>query len=186
MREFFVEKDTQTWGTSTLLLLIMEVHPPGGGGLLLDVSVKMEIIDFLQPRIKQKLRENSIITPEKCVIGVDYVHLWSPFARAILVGCFAASPFALDKAIETTIKGLFWNLTFLEEGVGVKEKHPRTFLRTRSITESFLTRLVSSKIVDFHEIYNLGYPVKASFDIFDYYYYYYFFFIYSRFLKIAG
>ena len=30
--------------------------------LLLDVSVKMEIIDFPQPRIKQKL-----------VIGIDYV-----------------------------------------------------------------------------------------------------------------
>ena len=44
------------------------------GVLLFDVSVKMEIIDFLQPRIKQKLLENIIITPEKCVIGIDYVH----------------------------------------------------------------------------------------------------------------
>ena len=41
--------------------------------LLLDVSLKLEIIDFLQPRIKQKLRENIIITPEKCVIVIDYV-----------------------------------------------------------------------------------------------------------------
>ena len=43
----------------------------GGGGrvLLLDVSVKMEIIDFLQPRIKQELRENIIVTPKKCVTG---------------------------------------------------------------------------------------------------------------------
>ena len=41
--------------------------------LLLDVSVKMEIIHFLQPRTEQKLRENIIITPEKCVIGIDYV-----------------------------------------------------------------------------------------------------------------
>ena len=32
--------------------------------LLLDFSVKMEIIDFLQQKIKQKLREN-IITHEK-------------------------------------------------------------------------------------------------------------------------
>ena len=37
----------------------------GGGGrvLLLEISVKMEIIDFLQPRIKQELRENIIVNP---------------------------------------------------------------------------------------------------------------------------
>ena len=46
----------------------------GMGILLLDVSVEMEIIDFVQPRIKQKLRENIIITPGKCIIGVDYVY----------------------------------------------------------------------------------------------------------------
>ena len=45
----------------------------GVGVLLLDVSVKMGIIDFLQPRIKQKLRENIIITPEKCVKDIDYI-----------------------------------------------------------------------------------------------------------------
>ena len=44
------------------------------GVLLLDVSVKIEIIDFLQPRIKEKLLENIIITPESSVIGIDYVH----------------------------------------------------------------------------------------------------------------
>ena len=43
----------------------------------------------------------------------------------ILGGCFGPSPFALDKAIQITIIGSFWNLTFLEEGVGVKEKRPR-------------------------------------------------------------
>ena len=32
------------------------------GVLLLDVFVKMEIIDFLLPRIKQKMLENIIIT----------------------------------------------------------------------------------------------------------------------------
>ena len=32
------------------------------GGLLLDVYVRMEIIDFLLPRIKQKMSENVIIT----------------------------------------------------------------------------------------------------------------------------
>ena len=43
--------------------------------LLLDVSVKMEIIDFLHPRTEQKLRENIIsYAPEKCAIGIDYVH----------------------------------------------------------------------------------------------------------------
>ena len=41
--------------------------------LLLDVFVKMEIKDFLQPRIKRKLRENIIITPENCVKAIDYV-----------------------------------------------------------------------------------------------------------------
>ena len=45
----------------------------GVGHLLLDVSVKLEIIDFLQPRIKQKLLEYIIITLEKCVMGIDYV-----------------------------------------------------------------------------------------------------------------
>ena len=43
----------------------------GVGVLFLDVSVKIEIIDFLQPRIKQKLQENIIIIPEKCV-DIDY------------------------------------------------------------------------------------------------------------------
>ena len=48
----------------------------GGGAvgvLLLDVSIKLEIMDFLQPRIKQKVREYIIITPEKCAIGIDDV-----------------------------------------------------------------------------------------------------------------
>ena len=45
----------------------------GVGVLLLDVSVELEIIDFLQPRIKQKLQEYIIVTPEKCVIGIDNV-----------------------------------------------------------------------------------------------------------------
>ena len=65
--------------------------------MLLDFPVKMEIIDFPQPRIKQKLRENIIITPDKCVIGIDYVHPCSRFARMILE-CFGPGPFALDTA----------------------------------------------------------------------------------------
>ena len=52
--------------------------------MLLDVSVKMKIIDFLQPSIKQKLQENIIITPKKVAIGIDCVLLSSPFVRMIL------------------------------------------------------------------------------------------------------
>ena len=43
------------------------------GVLLLDFPVKMEIIDFPQPRIEQKLRENIIITPDKCLIGIMFI-----------------------------------------------------------------------------------------------------------------
>ena len=90
---------------------------------MLDVSVKLEIIDFLQPRIKQKLREYIIITPEKCVIGIDYVQSLLPFARIIFGACFGPGLFALDTSVDTTIRGSFWNLTFLEEwGRGLGEK----------------------------------------------------------------
>ena len=84
---------------------------------MLDVPVKMEIIDFAQPRIKQKLPENIIITPDKCVIGIDYVHPCSPFARMILRVCFGLGPFTLDTADrDHDQRGSFRNLTFLEEG----------------------------------------------------------------------
>ena len=59
----------------------------GLGVLLLDVSIKMEIIDFPLPKIKQKLPEN-IITPKKCVIRIGYVQPSSQFARMILGACF--------------------------------------------------------------------------------------------------
>ena len=42
--------------------------------------------------------------------------------------CLDLGPFALDTAIETTIRGSFWSLTFLEDeggGVEVQEKCPR-------------------------------------------------------------
>ena len=42
--------------------------------------------------------------------------LIAPFSRMILGACFGLAPFAVDTAIETTIRGSFWNLTFLEEG----------------------------------------------------------------------
>ena len=50
--------------------------------MLLDVYVKIEIIDLLQPRLKQKLQENIIITPEKCITGIEYAReddSWSMF-----------------------------------------------------------------------------------------------------------
>ena len=55
----------------------------------------------------------------------------------ILGACSGPGPFALDMAIETMIRESFWNLTFLEEGVGVYEKQG-TFLQTKSINESSL------------------------------------------------
>ena len=87
----------------------------GVGVLLLEVSDKMEIMDFLQPRIKQSCK-NIIITLEKCVIGIDYVHHYLPLVRKILGACFGLGPFTLDTAIDTTIRGSFRNLTFIEEG----------------------------------------------------------------------
>ena len=68
----------------------------GGGGLLLDVAVKMEIMDFLMPWIKQKLFKNIIIIPQKCVIGIDYVHPLLQFLGVKLGACFDPGPFILD------------------------------------------------------------------------------------------
>ena len=83
----------------------------------------METIDVLQ---------------ELIINNCDYVHSWSPFVRIILGACFGLGPFALDTAIETTIRGSFWNLTFLEEGDrGPEETSPK------SISESSLKRLLS-------------------------------------------
>ena len=53
--------------------------------LLLDVSVKMEIIDFLLPRMTKRLFKISI-TPQKCVIGSDYVQPSSKFLRVRKLG----------------------------------------------------------------------------------------------------
>ena len=83
--------------------------------MLLDVSVKMEIIDFLLPRIKQKLFKNIIITLQKCVIGIDYVQPLSQFLRVKLGACFGPGPFTLDTAMKTTIRGSFLRFTFLQE-----------------------------------------------------------------------
>ena len=85
----------------------------------------MEFIDFLQPRIKQKLRQNIIITPQKCVIGIDYIHPWSLFVRMILGACFGPGPFALDIAVKTTIRESFWTWHFSRRGIGIQEKCPR-------------------------------------------------------------
>ena len=37
-------------------------------------------------------------------------------SRMILGACSGPGPFALDTAMETTIRESFWNLTFLKEG----------------------------------------------------------------------
>ena len=76
------------------------------GVLLLDVSVKTEIIDFLLPRIKQKLCEN-IITLEKCAIGINYVQPSSWVMRMMRQACYGLGPFALDTVIKTMIKESF-------------------------------------------------------------------------------
>ena len=68
----------------------------GGGGLLLDVSVKIEMIDFLQPRITRN-------TCNRCCI--HFVHPSLPFARMMLGACFGLGIYALDMAIKTTIRG---------------------------------------------------------------------------------
>ena len=51
--------------------------------------------------LKKRLLEN-IITSEKCLIGIDYVQPSLPFGR-IMLGTY----FALETAIETTIRGSF-------------------------------------------------------------------------------
>ena len=58
-----------------------------------------------------------------CNLDIDYVHPCSPFARMILGACFGPGPFALDMSDRD-------------------HDHPGTFLRTKSIIESSLTRLV--------------------------------------------
>ena len=74
-------------------------------------------MDFPQTIITQKLPEN-IITPEKCVIGIDYVQTSLSLARMILGACFGlhVGPFAQDMAFETAFRGSFCSLTFLREG----------------------------------------------------------------------
>ena len=39
-----------------------------------------------------------------------------------LGACLGLGQFALDTAIETTIRGSFWSLTFLREGIGGPEE----------------------------------------------------------------
>ena len=92
--------------------------------MLPDVWIKMEIIDFLQPRIKQKLTENTI-TPEKCVIAIDYVQSSLQCVRMIFGACFGLGldPFAQDMVIKTRI---VLELDISQDG----------FLQTNMISES--------------------------------------------------
>ena len=82
----------------------------GGGGigvLLLDILDEVEIIDFLQPRIEQKLLKNIMITPQVFLIEIDYVQPLSQFMRVKLGACFGPGPFSLDTMIKTMIRGSF-------------------------------------------------------------------------------
>ena len=98
----------------------------GVGVLLLDIFVKIEITDFLLPRIKQKLLQNIIITPQKFLIGIDYVQPLSRCMRVKLGACFGLGPFTLDTMIKTMIRGSFLRLTFsLKEGGWSQEEHHR-------------------------------------------------------------
>ena len=78
--------------------------------MLLDVSVKMEIIDFLLPQIKQKLLKDIMITLHKFLIGIDYVQLLLQFMTVKLGACFGPSPFTLDTMIKTMIRGSFFEV----------------------------------------------------------------------------
>ena len=88
----------------------------GVGVLLLDVSVKIEIIDFLLQRIKQKLLKNIIITPQTFPIGIDYVQPLSQFMRVKLGACFGLGPFTLDTMIKTMIRRSFFEVAIQSQG----------------------------------------------------------------------
>ena len=81
----------------------------------------------------------------KCVTGIDYVQHSSTFARVMLGGCLGLRPFALDTAIETTIRGSFMEVEASqgegEGGQGSRRNVPGTFFWTESINESSLTDL---------------------------------------------
>ena len=104
-----------------------------GGGiglLLLDVFVKMEIIDFLLPQIKQKQFKNIIIAPQKFIIGIDYVQLLSQFMRVKLGACFGLDSFTLDTTMKTMIRGSFFEVDIQSQGRGLESG--------RNITGTFL------------------------------------------------
>ena len=113
------------------------------GVLLLDVSVKMEIIDFLLPRIKQKLLKNITITPQKNMIGTDYVQPLSQFMRVKLGACFGLGPFTLDIMIKTMIRQSFFEVAIQSRGGELESGRNVTgmFLWTKLINESSLTFL---------------------------------------------
>ena len=85
--------------------------------LLLDVSVKMEIIGFLQQRIKQKLRESIIITLQRCTIRIDYVQ---PSHHRSREGCLehvsAQAHLPWTRQSGPRSDDHLWRLTFLKEG----------------------------------------------------------------------
>ena len=64
----------------------------GGGVLLLDISVKMEIIDFLQLKIKQKLCENTILTPKTMCDGYLLCSTFIAICRNVVCSMFWTRP----------------------------------------------------------------------------------------------
>ena len=49
-------------------------------------------------------------------MGIDYMFPSLLFVRVILGACFGLGQFALDRGIETTIKGSFWEVKFSQGG----------------------------------------------------------------------
>ena len=106
-------------GKTHLSILSEETSLGHLGVLLLDISVKMEIIDyFLLPRIKQKLLKNIIITLQKFLIGIDYVQPLSQFMRVKLGACFGLGLFTLDTMIKTMIRGSFLEVDIQSQRAG--------------------------------------------------------------------
>ena len=80
----------------------------GGRALLPDVSVKVEIIDFLLPQIKEKLFKNTIITLHKLLIEIDYIQPLMQFMREKLGACFGPGPFILHNDQDHDQRIIFW------------------------------------------------------------------------------
>ena len=104
-------------GKTHLSILSGEMSPGrlGEWALLLDISVKMEFIHFLQPRIKQNC-ESIITSPEKYVICIDYAQPSSPFTRMPAWTMSWLMPICPGHGDRDYDQGIILNLTFFREG----------------------------------------------------------------------